>query len=70
MLPERNEERGIVTIGFLERKILRVPLKISFFCAKYFYYVTLRSAIRFTLSNFNEGMEHDADRFVGLANTF
>jgi hypothetical protein len=24
MLPERNEERGIVTIGFWERKVLKI----------------------------------------------
>jgi hypothetical protein len=24
MLPERNEERGIVTIGFLDRKVLKM----------------------------------------------
>jgi hypothetical protein len=29
MLPERNEERGIVTIGFWERKILKMVLSLS-----------------------------------------
>ena len=29
MLPERNEERGIVTIGFLERKILKMVFSLS-----------------------------------------
>ena len=28
MLPERNEERGIVTIGFLERKVLKMVLSL------------------------------------------
>ena len=29
MLPERNEEIGIVTIGFWERKILKMVLSLS-----------------------------------------
>jgi hypothetical protein len=29
MLPEENEERGIVTIGFWERKILKMVLSLS-----------------------------------------
>ncbi len=28
MLPERNEERGIVTIGFLEHKVLKIVLSL------------------------------------------
>jgi hypothetical protein len=29
MLPERNEERGIVTTGFLERKTSKIVLSLS-----------------------------------------
>jgi hypothetical protein len=37
MLPERNEERGIVVIGFWERNILKMVLSwssIAFFSLK------------------------------------